>query len=73
MPLQNACSIFPNLYIPTCMRKIFKFMVFTFLENALNICILLMPKFPTQNSRQDFWKISFPQDERGGENYDLHS
>ena len=30
-----------------------------------------MPEFPTQNSRQDFWKVSFPQDEMGGENRDL--
>ena len=32
---------------------------------------LLMPQFPTQTSRQNFWKICFPQDERVGENYDL--
>ena len=30
-----------------------------------------MPQFPTQTYRQDFLKIYFPQDERGGENYDL--
>ena len=30
-----------------------------------------MPQFPTQTSRQNFWKICFPQDERVGENYDL--
>ena len=30
-----------------------------------------MPEFPTQNSRQDFWKIPFPQDKRGGENHDM--
>ena len=30
-----------------------------------------MPEFLNQNSRQEFWKISFPQDERGGENHDL--
>ena len=29
--LQNACLIFSDLYIPTCMGKIFQFMVFTFL------------------------------------------
>ena len=28
-------------------------------------------QFPIQNSRQNFWKISFPQDERGRENHDL--
>ena len=30
-----------------------------------------MPQLPTQNSSQDFLKICFLQDERGGENYDL--
>ena len=28
-------------------------------------------QFSIQNSRQDFWKIFFPQDESGGENHDL--
>ena len=28
-------------------------------------------QFPIQTTRQDFWKISFPQDERGGENHYL--
>ena len=32
---------------------------------------LLMPQFPTQNSRQDFLKICFHQEKRGGENYGL--
>ena len=32
---------------------------------------LLMLQFPTQNSWQHVLKICFPQDERGGENYDL--
>ena len=40
------------------------------LENAPNR-FLLISQFPTQNSRQDFLKICFPEDERGGENYDL--
>ena len=52
------------------MGKIFQFMVFTLLENALNR-FLLMPQFPTQNSRQDVLKICFTYDERGGENFDL--
>ena len=48
----------------------FQFMVFTLLENSLNR-FLLMPQFFTQNSWQDFVKVFFPQDEIGGENYDL--
>ena len=52
------------------MGKNSQIMVFTLLENALNR-FLVMPQFPTQNFRQDFLKICFPQDERGGENYGL--
>ena len=33
LSLQNACWIFSDLYIPTCVGKHFQFMVFTFLEN----------------------------------------
>ena len=32
---------------------------------------LLMPHLPIQNSKQNFLKIGFPEDERGWENYDL--
>ena len=32
---------------------------------------LLIPQFITQNSRQNFLKIFFPQAERDEENYDL--
>ena len=52
-----------NLYIPPCVRKIFKFMVFAFLENALNLSIFtyafplptqskLSPKFLSPHPRQ---------------------
>ena len=33
--------------------------------------ILVMPQFPTKNSRQEFLKIRFPKDKVGGEKYDL--
>ena len=46
-------------------------MVFTFLENALNLGIFIHAPVPTQNSRQNFLKICFPQPKKGGENYDL--
>ena len=29
---------FSDLYIPPCVGKFFEFMIFTFLENALNLC-----------------------------------
>ena len=51
--------------------KTFQFMMFRLLENALNRFLLFLPQFPTQNSRQDFLKICFPQDKKGGEKYDL--
>ena len=66
LSLQNACWIFSSLYIPPCIGKNFQIMVFTLRENALNR-FLLIPQFPTQNSRQKFLKICFSQDERGGE------
>ena len=37
-----------NFYIPPCVGKVFKFMEFTFLENALIEAFLFMPH-PTQN------------------------
>ena len=43
-------------------------MVFTFLENALNLGIfLLMSSFPTQNSKQNLLKIYFLEQEKGVE------
>ena len=50
LSLQNAWLIFSDLYIPTCVGKIFQFMVFTFLENHWIYAFLLMPQSPTQNS-----------------------
>ena len=58
------------VYIPPCVGKIFKFMVFTFLENALNLGIFtkllphskLAPKFLSSrstNSRKRWKKLWF--------------
>ena len=38
--------------------------MFTFLENGLN---LLMPMFPTKNSKQNFLKTCFPEQQKGVE------
>ena len=63
---------FLQLVYSTMYGKNFKFMVFTFLENALNLGILLTPSFPTQNSRQNFLKTCFPQQQNYfPQNYDL--
>ena len=64
--------IFCSLYILPCIEKKFKFMVFTFLENAYDLGILLMSPFPTQSSRQNFLKTCFPQQQNYfPQNYDL--
>ena len=48
----NGSWNFSDLFIPTYVGKMFKFMVFTFVENALNLwSFLLKPQFSTQNSR----------------------
>ena len=38
---ERLLNVFSNLHIPPCVGKIFKFMVFTFLENALNLGIFI--------------------------------
>ena len=58
---------FSNLCIPPCMGKTFKFIVFAFPENALNLDIFTHTPLPTQNSRQNFLKICFPQQKKGME------
>ena len=50
--------------------KIFKFMVFRFLENALNICIFIHAS-SSLKLQAGFLKNSFHQDERIEENHDL--
>ena len=59
---QNVYWILSDLYIPTCVGKIFQFMVFTFLENHWIYAFLLMPQSPTQNSLQNFL---FPPRQKG--------
>ena len=46
-------------------------MAFAFLEKALNLFIFTRATVPHSNLHVEFLKICFPQDERGGENYDL--
>ena len=42
-------------------------MVITFLENALNLGIFAHALLPSQNSRQNFFKIYFLQQQKGVE------
>ena len=46
-------------------------MVFTFLENALNLYIFTHTPVPHSKVQETFFKNLFPQDERDGTNYDL--
>ena len=48
----------------TFVGKMFQFVVFTFLENALSLCIFLMSQSSTQNARQNFSKICCPKAKR---------
>ena len=62
---------FSGLYIPPCVGTFFQFMVFTFTENALNLCIFTHGLVPHSNLQVEFFENLFPQDERDGGNYDL--
>ena len=54
------------------MGKKIQFMVFTFLENALNLCIITQSPVPHSKLQIEFFENLFPsQGERGEGNYDL--
>ena len=53
------------------MGKSFQFMVFTFLENALNIRIFTHASVPHSKLQVEFLKICFCQDGKGGGSYDF--
>ena len=67
-----------NLYIPSCERKIFKFMVFAFPENALNLGIITNAPVPHSTLQTKLFENLFSQQQRGlcktmkkvGKNYD---
>ena len=63
--LQNACWIFSNLYIPPCVAKILKFMVFKFLENVLNLCIFTQFSFPHSEVQAEFFENLFSASRKG--------
>ena len=55
----------------TFVGKIFQFVVFTFLENALSLCIFLMSQSPNSKRQVEFFENLFPQGEKGRGNYNL--
>ena len=60
LSLQNACRIFSDLYIPTCVGKTFQFLVSTLLENHWIYAFLLMPQSPLKTPGIIFWKSVSP-------------
>ena len=48
------------LYIQPCVRKFFQFIVFTFLENALNLCIFTHALVPHSKFQVEFFENLFP-------------
>ena len=63
--LQNARWIFFNLYVPPCAVKIFNFMLFTFLEDALNQSIFTYASVPQLKIRVEFFENLFPPRQKG--------
>ena len=58
--------------MPPCVGKTFKFIVFTFLENALNLGIFTHAPVPHSKLQPKFFENLFLSTaERGVENYDL--
>ena len=72
MSLQKACGIFIYFYIPPCVWKSFSFMVFAFLENALDLGIFTHAHIPHSKFQADFFENLFPPTaETGRQNYEL--
>ena len=54
-----------NLCIPPCVGKLFQFMVFTFLENALNLCFFTHALVLHSKLQAGFFKNMFPPRRKG--------
>ena len=57
----------PIWYIPPCVGKTFQFMVFTFLENALNLCIFTHAPVPHSKLQVEFFGKSVSPKTKGVE------
>ena len=59
--LSPGCLLnFLWLNIPPCVREIFELMMFTFLENALNLCIFTHTPVPHSKLEVEFFENMFP-------------
>ena len=65
LSLQNACRIFYDLHIPTWVGKSFQCMVFTFLENALNLCMFTHAPVPHSKLQVEVFENYFPPRRKG--------
>ena len=65
LSLKNACWISSDLYISTCVGKMFQFMVFIFQENALNLCIFTNIPVPHSKLQVEFFENLFPPRQKG--------
>ena len=52
-------------YVPPCVGKIFQFIVFTFLENALNLLIFFHAPVPQSKLQVEFFENLFPPRQKG--------
>ena len=64
--LSPECLLnFSDLYIPPCEGKFFLFMVFTLLENALNLCSFTHAPVPNSEFQVKFFENLFPPRRKG--------
>ena len=66
LSFQNACWIFSDLYIPTCVRKFFQIMLFTFLENHwILLSFFTLALVPHSKLLVEFFENRFPLRQKG--------
>ena len=62
MSLQNACQIFINCTFDHVWQRFFKFMMFAFLENALNLGIFTHALVPYSKLQAELFKNLFQKE-----------
>ena len=70
-PSRLASNVHLFIYVSPFVGKIFQFMAFTFLENALNLYIFTHAPVPHSKLQVEFFENLFPPRQKGGGNYDL--
>ena len=62
---RDAGRIFYDLHIPTWVGKIFQCMMFTFLQNALNLCMFTHAPVPHSKLQVEVFENYFPPRQKG--------